>query len=96
MIHGHKGDGECYVTRACNFVDQTATVQTGANKRIVRDVLHPVAVGLNPQPACLNPPNMGFYTSYYTYGLPTFIVIVVALYLLFTGALTVVEALQGY
>lgn len=25
------------------------------------------------------------YLSYYTYGLPTFIVIVIALYLLFTG-----------
>ncbi|KAF8070806.1 hypothetical protein FPV67DRAFT_1043897 [Lyophyllum atratum] len=29
---------------------------------------------------------MGYYTSYYTYGLPTFIVIVIALYLLFTGS----------
>jgi V-type H+-transporting ATPase proteolipid subunit len=29
---------------------------------------------------------MGYYRSYYTYGLPTFLVIVIALYLLFTGA----------
>jgi len=29
---------------------------------------------------------MGFYTSYYTFGLPLFLVVVVALYLLFTGS----------
>lgn len=29
--------------------------------------------------------DMGYYTSYYSYGLPTFIIIVIALYLLFTG-----------
>ncbi|KAJ7646797.1 vacuolar ATP synthase proteolipid subunit [Roridomyces roridus] len=29
---------------------------------------------------------MGYLTSYYTYGLPTFTVIVIALYLLFTGS----------
>jgi len=29
---------------------------------------------------------MGYYGSYYTYGLPTFVVIVIALYLLFTGS----------
>ncbi|KAF9462469.1 ATP synthase subunit C-domain-containing protein [Collybia nuda] len=29
---------------------------------------------------------MGYYTSYYSYGLPTFIIIVIALYLLFTGS----------
>ncbi|KAJ7782331.1 ATP synthase subunit C-domain-containing protein [Mycena maculata] len=29
---------------------------------------------------------MGYLTSYYTYGLPTFLVIVIALYLLFTGS----------
>jgi len=29
---------------------------------------------------------MGYYSSYYTYGLPTFIIIVIALYLLFTGS----------
>jgi V-type H+-transporting ATPase proteolipid subunit len=29
---------------------------------------------------------MGFLTSYYTYGTPTFLFIVIALYLLFTGA----------
>lgn len=29
---------------------------------------------------------MGFYSSYYTYGLPIFLAVVVALYLLFTGA----------
>ncbi|GLB37814.1 putative proteolipid subunit [Lyophyllum shimeji] len=29
---------------------------------------------------------MGYYTKYYSYGLPTFIIIVVALYLLFTGS----------
>lgn len=28
---------------------------------------------------------MGYYRSYYTYGLPTFLIIVIALYLLFTG-----------
>jgi V-type H+-transporting ATPase proteolipid subunit len=28
---------------------------------------------------------MGYLASYYTYGLPTFLVIVIALYLLFTG-----------
>lgn len=28
---------------------------------------------------------MGLYSSYYAYGLPTFTVIVIALYLLFTG-----------
>lgn len=28
---------------------------------------------------------MGLYTSYYAYGLPTFLIIVIALYLLFTG-----------
>ena len=29
--------------------------------------------------------SMGYYATYYTFGLPTFVVIVVALYLLFTG-----------
>ncbi|KAG5646246.1 H(+)-transporting V0 sector ATPase subunit c'' [Asterophora parasitica] len=29
---------------------------------------------------------MGYYTSYYSYGLPTFLIIVIALYLLFTGS----------
>ncbi|KAF8893521.1 ATP synthase subunit C-domain-containing protein [Infundibulicybe gibba] len=29
---------------------------------------------------------MGYYTYYYTYGLPTFVVIIIALYLLFTGS----------
>ncbi|TCD65611.1 H(+)-transporting V0 sector ATPase subunit c'' [Steccherinum ochraceum] len=29
---------------------------------------------------------MGFYTSFYTYGLPTFIVLVIALYLLLSGS----------
>lgn len=28
---------------------------------------------------------MGIYSSYYSYGLPTFLSIVIALYLLFTG-----------
>jgi len=28
---------------------------------------------------------MGYYKSYYTYGLPTFLIIIIALYLLFTG-----------
>lgn len=30
---------------------------------------------------------MGYYTTYYTFGLPTFLVLVIALYLLFTGRL---------
>ncbi|KAG6920146.1 H(+)-transporting V0 sector ATPase subunit c'' [Tephrocybe rancida] len=29
---------------------------------------------------------MGYYSSYYSYGLPTFLIIVIALYLLFTGS----------
>ncbi|PPQ84589.1 hypothetical protein CVT25_015792 [Psilocybe cyanescens] len=29
---------------------------------------------------------MGYYSSYYSYGLPTFVIIVIALYLLFTGS----------
>jgi hypothetical protein len=29
---------------------------------------------------------MGYYGSYYSYGLPTFFIVVIALYLLFTGA----------
>lgn len=29
---------------------------------------------------------MGYYTTYYAYGLPSFLVVVIALYLLFTGA----------
>ena len=28
---------------------------------------------------------MGYYSTYYTYGLPTFLIVVIALYLLFTG-----------
>lgn len=28
---------------------------------------------------------MGYYSTYYSYGLPTFLVIFIALYLLFTG-----------
>ena len=35
-------------------------------------------------------PTMGYYTTYYTYGLPTFLIIVIALYLLFTGISTLV------
>ena len=30
---------------------------------------------------------MGLLTSYYTYGIPTFLFLVIALYLLFTGAI---------
>ncbi|KAG6866409.1 H(+)-transporting V0 sector ATPase subunit c'' [Blastosporella zonata] len=29
---------------------------------------------------------MGYYSSYYSYGLPTFLIIVIALYILFTGS----------
>lgn len=29
---------------------------------------------------------MGYYTTYYAFGLPTFLVVVIALYLLFTGS----------
>lgn len=35
-------------------------------------------------------PTMGYYTTYYSYGLPTFLIIVIALYLLFTGNFTFV------
>jgi hypothetical protein len=28
---------------------------------------------------------MGYYTTYYAFGLPSFLVVVIALYLLFTG-----------
>jgi hypothetical protein len=33
---------------------------------------------------------MGYYLKYYSYGLPTFLIIVIALYLLFTGNSTFV------
>jgi V-type H+-transporting ATPase 21kDa proteolipid subunit len=42
---------------------------------------------------------MGYYKSYYSYGLPTFLIIVIALYLLFTGTwnlLTNYNALTTY
>jgi len=39
--------------------------------------------------------DMGYYTSYYTYGLPTFVVIVIALYLLFTGMCALCLHLDG-
>lgn len=31
--------------------------------------------------------DMGYYTTYYAFGLPSFLVIIIALYLLFTGVL---------
>lgn len=34
---------------------------------------------------------MGYYSTYYSYGLPTFLIIVIALYLLFTGNSTLVR-----
>ena len=34
---------------------------------------------------------MGFYSTYYSFGLLTFIVVVVALYLLFTGAFSFMQ-----
>ncbi|KAH9485070.1 V-type proton ATPase subunit c'' [Psilocybe cubensis] len=37
---------------------------------------------------------MGYYSSYYSYGLPTFIIIFIALYLLFTGLVVRLYALK--
>ena len=34
---------------------------------------------------------MGYYSTYYSYGLPTFLVIIIALYLLFTGTFSNIE-----
>jgi hypothetical protein len=34
---------------------------------------------------------MGYYTTYYAFGLPSFLVVVIALYLLFTGMINPTE-----
>ena len=39
---------------------------------------------------------MGYYTTYYTFGLPSFLVITIALYLLFTGALLTRISVSNY
>lgn len=38
---------------------------------------------------------MGYYTTYYAFGLPSFLVIIIALYLLFTGGLLIVLETQN-
>lgn len=39
--------------------------------------------------------DMGYLTNYYTFGLPSFLVLVIALYLIFTGALRCPLCLTG-
>jgi hypothetical protein len=38
---------------------------------------------------------MGYLTSYYTYGTPTFLIIIIALYILLTGAPHVLRKRRG-
>ena len=61
-----------------NEVGQKAGNRGAAAARAVRNFSN---AGCPPSP----PFAMGYYTTYYTFGLPTFVLVVIGLYILLTG-----------